>query len=188
MKFILCIFNSFPLNVYLFLFLGNILLNTIVHDRHGHPLQHRLRRQPEQNHHHAFGNHDTSDLSDNNTVLGELLAHVRQLNEEIHQRHIGNDADEHYKSEWRMVALILDRILLILFFIMTVFTCVVIFVNVPDWKKRINTCPRGWSYPRLSVNANRLPRRTKIVYLFSCNKRQMETLWYGNETLFCVLN
>ena len=153
-----------------FLSPGNILLNTIVHDRHGHPLQHRMRRQPEQNHH-VFGNHDTSDLSDNNTVLGELLAHVRQLNEEIHQRHIGNDADEHYKSEWRMVALILDRILLILFFIMTVFTCVVIFVNVPDWKKWIDTCPRGWNYLRLSVNANRLSRRTKIVYLFSCNKR-----------------
>ncbi len=110
---------------------GNILLNTIV-DRRGHPMQHRLRRQNLEHNHSAFGGHDNTDLTDNNAVLGELLAHVRQLNEEIHQRHIGSDADEHYKSEWRMVALILDRILLIIFFIMTVFTCVVIFVNVPD--------------------------------------------------------
>ena len=158
-----------------------------MHDRHGHPLQHRMRRQPDQNHHSAFGNHDTSDLSDNNTVLGELLAHVRQLNEEIHQRHIGNDADEHYKSEWRMVALILDRILLILFFIMTVFTCVVIFVNVPDWKN-VNVCSWGFSYLRLSVNANSFPINGQKLsnFFFICNKWQMETLWYGNDILFCV--
>ena len=166
-----------------FLSPGNILLNTIVHDRHGHPLQHRMRRQPEQNHH-AFGHHDTSDLSDSNTVLGELLAHVRQLNEEIHQRHIGNDADEHYKSEWRMVALILDRILLILFFIMTVFTCVVIFVNVPDWKK--------WKSMRLKlpeIICECKPfKRIKIVYLFSCNKRHDKWKHFNMErnTVLCA--
>ncbi len=69
--------------------------------------------------------------SDSAGVLGEMLCHVKQMNEEIHTRHVASDADEQYKSEWRMVALVLDRILLILFFTMTVFTCVVIFVNVP---------------------------------------------------------
>ena len=71
------------------------------------------------------------DYADSTGILGEMLCHVKQMNEEIHQRHVSADADEQYKSEWRMVALVLDRILLILFFIMTVFTCVVIFVNVP---------------------------------------------------------
>ena len=170
--------------MYNFLSLGNILLNTIVHDRHGHPLQHRMRRQPEQNHHHAFGNHDTGDLSDNNTVLGELLAHVRQLNEEIHQRHIGNDADEHYKSEWRMVALILDRILLILFFIMTVFTCVVIFVNVPDWKKwkseliHVHEVETTWDY---------LWMQTVYFSVAISDTTNGNTLIW-KEILFCVLN
>ena len=100
----------------------NILLNN-VHERRS--VQRRVRGH--------FSNHvsDTFDQSDSGSVLLELLGHVKQLNEELHQRHASDDTEEHYKSEWRMVALVLDRILLILFFIMTVFTCVVIFVNVP---------------------------------------------------------
>ena len=73
-----------------------------------------------------------SVASENSTaLLSELLTHVRQINEEMHSRASGQDTDDHYKSEWRMVALVLDRILLIIFFIMTLFTCVTIFVNVP---------------------------------------------------------
>lgn len=64
-------------------------------------------------------------------LLTELVFHVKQINEELRQRHITRNAVDYYKSEWRMVALVLDRILLIVFFIITVFTCVIIFINVP---------------------------------------------------------
>ena len=74
---------------------------------------------------------EPQDFADTNAILCELLSHVKQLNEEIHQRHMTGDTDDHYKSEWRMVALVLDRILLILFFCVTVFTSTVIFINVP---------------------------------------------------------
>ena len=104
----------------------NILLNTIVHNERAHG-QARLRRS-------ALDRHDPTDYPDGGVVMGDMLSHVRMMNEEIHQRHVAQDADEHYKSEWRMVALILDRILLILFFLMTSFTCIVIFINVPHWE------------------------------------------------------
>ncbi|KAK2147143.1 hypothetical protein LSH36_568g03027 [Paralvinella palmiformis] len=71
--------------------------------------------------------------SDTNTLLYELLCHVKQVNEEIHQHLTNQETEEIFKSEWRLVALILDRLLLILFFIMTCFTSIVIFVNVPNW-------------------------------------------------------
>ena len=71
--------------------------------------------------------------SDTNTLLYELLSHVKQVNEEIHQHLSAMETDDILKSEWRLVALILDRLLLILFFIMTCFTSIVIFINVPSW-------------------------------------------------------
>ena len=74
---------------------------------------------------------DSGEYSDNGSVICELLHHVKQINEELHSRNVNRDVDDHYKSEWRMVALVLDRILLIIFFIVTVFTSVVIFINVP---------------------------------------------------------
>ena len=67
------------------------------------------------------------------SIMSELLSNTRSITEEIHSRNIAKDVDDHYKSEWRMVALVLDRILLILFFLMTLFTCIVIFINVPYW-------------------------------------------------------
>ena len=95
----------------------NILRNTLVnHDRS--PCRQYI--QPE-----------ITDLSDKETVRLELLSSVRQMNDRLHMRHSNSDKDEYYKSEWRMVALVLDRLLLIVFFIMTVFICVAIFVNVP---------------------------------------------------------
>ena len=75
---------------------------------------------------------DLLDDPDDQSVIGDLLSHVKQLNEEIHNRHTSQEAEEHYKSEWRMVALVLDRMLLIIFFIITILTSVIIFVNVPD--------------------------------------------------------
>lgn len=68
-----------------------------------------------------------------NDAVPEILNHVRQLNEELHVRHVNRNMEDHYKGEWRMVALVLDRLLLITFFVMTVFTGVVIFVNVPHY-------------------------------------------------------
>ena len=113
-----------------------ILLNNLVHnERHPSP-----RHLPRGRHgRHANGLDASAPMdphleygsSDSNGILCELLSHVRQINEEMHARHSGKDTEEHYKSEWRMVALVLDRILLIIFFIMTLFTCVTIFVNVP---------------------------------------------------------
>lgn len=106
-----------------------ILLNSIVQNDRPSP-----RRVGSQRNHH-FSSLETSeaftDSSNSNSILCELLSHVKQINEEMHGRHTTKDADEVYKSEWRMVALVLDRLLLIIFFVMTVFTCVVIFVNVP---------------------------------------------------------
>ena len=87
--------------------------------------------------------HDTlerrypTDNREGGVVMGDILSHVRMVNEEIHQRHVAQDADEHYKSEWRMVALVLDRILLILFFLMTSIMSIVIFVNVPHWENDV---------------------------------------------------
>lgn len=99
----------------------NLLLNNVHNDRRMHP---RVRR-------HLLNHVGELDQSDSTSVLVELLNHMKQLTEELHHRHVTDDTDAHYKSEWRMVALVLDRILLLIFFIMTVFTCVVIFVNVP---------------------------------------------------------
>ena len=87
--------------------------------------------------------HDTlerrypTDNREGGVVMGDILSHVRMVNEEIHQRHVAQDADEHYKSEWRMVALVLDRILLILFFLVTSIMSIVIFVNVPHWENDV---------------------------------------------------
>ena len=109
----------------------NILLNTIVHNDRAHHSPSRVRRPPPGP---LDRDHGHSELySETGALMFEMLSHVKQMNEEIHQRHVVDDADEHYKSEWRMVALALDRILLILFFLMTLFTCIVIFINVPDW-------------------------------------------------------
>ena len=105
-----------------------ILLNSIVHNDRPSP-----RRVRSQRNHHVNNIEQAEEYTctDSNSVLCELLNHVKQINEELHGRHTNQDADEVYKCEWRMVALVLDRLLLIIFFIITVFTCVVIFVNVP---------------------------------------------------------
>ena len=111
-----------------------ILLNSIVHN--DRPSPHRVRSHQRTTNHHVNNHHLEQqqvevDYTDSNSILCDLLSHVKQINEELHGRHTNQDADEVYKTEWRMVALVLDRLLLIIFFIMTVFTCVVIFVNVP---------------------------------------------------------
>lgn len=102
-----------------------ILMNNVAHNS---PLRGRTRQSPLDHHHHHT---DVTDYTDNGSVMCELLHHVKQINEELHSRHVNKDVDDHYKSEWRMVALVLDRMLLIIFFIITVFTSVVIFINVP---------------------------------------------------------
>ena len=114
----------------------NILLNTIVSN--SDPVHRPLSRSSQTARHRRPGVSERPDVMDRynappeqNEAMCDMLSHVKMLNEEIHQRHVAKDADDHYKSEWRMVALILDRILLILFFLMTTFTCVVIFINVP---------------------------------------------------------
>ena len=116
----------------------NILLNTIHHQQGGGERapssargQHHQQQQQRLLRRRGLEPLEDVDLGDASSVMCEVLSHVRQLNEEIHNRHTASDSDHHYKSEWRMVALVLDRMLLILFFIITVFTCVVIFVNVP---------------------------------------------------------
>ncbi len=68
----------------------------------------------------------------NNEALYELVSHVKQINEELHQRYVSQDGDDQLKSEWRMIAVVLDRLLLIIFLIMTIFTSIIIFVNVPS--------------------------------------------------------
>ena len=95
-----------------------IMLTTLNH--HDHPSCHQMSPDVE------YG-----CMSDKEAIMADVLTNVRQLNEEIHSRHVTQDMDEYYKSEWRMVALVLDRLLLILFFILTVLICVTIFVNVP---------------------------------------------------------
>ena len=84
--------------------------------------------------HDTLDRHYPTDNQEGSVVMGDMLSHVRMINEEMHQRHVAQDADEHYKSEWRMVALVLDRIFLILFFLMTSIMSIVIFVNVPHWE------------------------------------------------------
>ena len=100
---------------------GGVFLNSIMHPRDASPMRGRRRDIMELH-----------DSGDNSSMLQELLHHVKQLTEELHQRHINSDADTHFKSEWRMVALVLDRLLLIIFFIITVLTSTVIFLNQPN--------------------------------------------------------
>ena len=100
-----------------------ILLNNVGHSDRPAPM--RRSRRP------LDPTREPVDYTDNGSVICELLHYVKQINEEMHSRHINHDVDDHYKSEWRMVALVLDRVLLILFFIITVFTSLVIFINVP---------------------------------------------------------
>ena len=127
-----------------------ILLNNLVHNeqRHSSPPTRHVPRRPGRHPNGidaplidphleygvgggGVGGGGGGSGGESSALLSELLQHVRQINEEMHSRASSKDTDEHYKSEWRMVALVLDRILLIVFFIMTLFTCVTIFVNVP---------------------------------------------------------
>ena len=66
------------------------------------------------------------------SLLPELLHHVRIIADELRNKHVMDETEEQCKSEWRTVALVIDRLLLITFFIVTVFTCSVIFINVPS--------------------------------------------------------
>lgn len=113
-----------------------IMMNSILHNeaqannarRLGH---HQGSRRPNGNINldRTFTEPDYMEQGD--SVMQELMSHVKQINEELHQRHTAQEHEEQLKSEWRMVAHVLDRLLLILFFLMTIFTSAVIFVNIP---------------------------------------------------------
>lgn len=106
-----------------------ILLNNIMHSES--PLRRMSSRGGRAPRMMGMDVPEPSEYTDTNSLLCELVAHVKQINEELHMRHYDKEHDEQYKSEWQLVALVLDRCLLVIFFIMTSFICVIIFVNVP---------------------------------------------------------
>ena len=83
----------------------------------------------------AFYLPSDSTSSDASKIMPELLHHVRIISNELQTKHKSDQQEEHYRSEWRTVALVVDRLLLITFFIITVFTTAVIFMNVPSHHK-----------------------------------------------------
>ena len=74
------------------------------------------------------------DSGDTYGVLCELLSQVKQIGSDLHENHRVSEFDTLYKSEWRKVALVLDRLLLITFFVVTCITCGTIFINVPAYQ------------------------------------------------------
>ena len=63
--------------------------------------------------------------------LRELLFQVKLLNSNVIKKHDSQELANDYKTEWRLVALTLDRLLLCLFIIMTAFVITITFINIP---------------------------------------------------------
>ena len=70
------------------------------------------------------------DTQETNRLLHHLLVTVRQIGEELHQRNRMTSLDQSYKAEWRQVARVIDRTLLIVIFVVTGCTSVAIFARV----------------------------------------------------------
>ena len=98
-----------------------ILLNNIMHNDRNSPSRRGVGSRATSRHH-MMGMEvpEPAEYTDSNSILCELLAHVKQINEELHIRQVDKESDDHFKSEWRII-----------FFVMTCFTCIIIFVNVP---------------------------------------------------------
>jgi hypothetical protein len=74
---------------------------------------------------------DPSDRSDCLNILCELASVIGQINSDLSRNNKRAHKEELRKSEWRKVALVLDRLLLITFFVITCLACTAIFANVP---------------------------------------------------------
>ena len=78
---------------------------------------------------------DNIEQTDNANVMPELLRYVKIICGEMQGKHQQDERQEHFRSEWRTIALVVDRLLLIVFFIVTAFTTAIIFINVPSRAK-----------------------------------------------------
>jgi hypothetical protein len=74
---------------------------------------------------------DQADRPDCLNILSELTTIIDQINADLRRNYKHANNEELRKSEWRKVALVLDRLLLIAFFVVTCFACTAIFANVP---------------------------------------------------------
>ena len=71
--------------------------------------------------------------NDNETyqLLIEILHHVRKMSTKMQERLAVKALKNCYKIEWRQVAQVCDRVLLITFFLMTTVTTITIFAMAP---------------------------------------------------------
>ena len=83
----------------------------------------------------SYFSSDNLEQNENANVLPEMLRYVKIICNEMQNKHQQDDRQEHFRSEWRTIALVVDRLLLITFFIVTSFTTAIIFMNVPSRAK-----------------------------------------------------
>jgi hypothetical protein len=75
---------------------------------------------------------DVSSDNETHQLLGELLFHIRKMSTKTQERYATRAFEDCYKAEWRQVAQVFDRVLLITFFLMTSVTTITIFAMAPS--------------------------------------------------------
>jgi hypothetical protein len=71
-----------------------------------------------------------TDAMEMKELLRRLLTAVQGIGDELRQRGNASSEATALKTEWREVACVLDRTLLVVFFVITIITSVAIFARV----------------------------------------------------------
>ena len=104
------------------------MLNKLNHGSPNHNIHVRRDKEPvKQN---SFN--DDHESGGAGRALNDILRHLKQFKEFTFKRQEEDNRTHYNKTEWQLIALVLDRLLLLIFTMVTITMCIIIFVYTTE--------------------------------------------------------